>query len=396
MTASSRENFIPVNKSELTAHLQKKLPGKREQKEFRQFCTLVSAIFHFKYHALLESLKNLYVPFDPDGERYMVSLQSLSDEQNREEEIVRLVEELLAAGNYIEITQDDVMKAFTGVSPWGIQLDINFDSYKHYEIYYKGKRRDTFEKRILFRKLKYDFDVYSRVFFLFRLKEEAAGESDNSLRADKIYLKIFKNVPQLDMEMLFPNMKIHITWIDKAKVIIPLIAGGISSIYKIISYVMIQGNPVRLWTQVGFWTLVGSFFFFALKSFMSYKNTVEKYLKTLATNLYFQNLDNNSGVLACLTDEAEEQESREVILAYYFLLTESEKKHTIQSLDERIEEFFRDDFSLEIDFEVNDAIRKLKDLSLIEKKGRSFKVAPITNALRILDKQWDGFFTFNR
>jgi hypothetical protein len=396
MTASSRENFIPVNKSELTAHLQKKLPGKREQKEFRQFCTLVSAIFHFKYHALLESLKNLYVPFDPDGERYMVSLQSLSDEQNREEEIVRLVEELLAAGNYIEITQDDVMKAFTGVSPWGIQLDINFDSYKHYEIYYKGKRRDTFEKRILFRKLKYDFDVYSRVFFLFRLKEEAAGESDNSLRADKIYLKIFKNVPQLDMEMLFPNMKIHITWIDKAKVIIPLIAGGISSIYKIISYVMIKGNPVRLWTQVGFWTLVGSFFFFALKSFMSYKNTVEKYLKTLATNLYFQNLDNNSGVLACLTDEAEEQESREVILAFYFLLTESEKKHTIQSLVERIEEFFRDDFSLEIDFEVNDAIRKLKDLSLIEKKGRSFKVAPITNALRILDKQWDGFFTFNR
>jgi hypothetical protein len=159
---------------------------------------------------------------------------------------------------------------------------------------------------------------------------------------------------------------------------------------------MIKGNPVRLWTQVGFWTLVGSFFFFALKSFMSYKNTVEKYLKTLATNLYFQNLDNNSGVLACLTDEAEEQESREVILAFYFLLTESEKKHTIQSLVERIEEFFRDDFSLEIDFEVNDAIRKLKDLSLIEKKGRSFKVAPITNALRILDKQWDGFFTFNR
>lgn len=396
MTASVRGKFIPVNKAELASHLQKRLPGKKEQKDFGKFCMLVSSIFHFQYHSLLESLKELYVPFDPDADRYMVSMQGLHNENFCEEEINRLLEELLTAGNYTRITGDEVMKAFSGVSPWGIQLDVNFNSYRRYAVYYKGKRRDTFEKKILFRRIKYEFDVYSRVFFIFRLKEEAVNDSDNSLRADKIYLKIFKNVPELDMEMLFPNMKIHITWIDKAKVIIPLVAGGISSIYKIFSYVMIQGNPVRLWTQVGFWTLVGSFFFFALKSFMSYKNTVEKYLKTLATSLYFQNLDNNTGVLTFLTDEAEEQECREAILAYYFLHAEAEKKHTIQSLDERIELFFREEFSMEIDFEVDDAIRKLANLGLIEKKGKSYKAAPISRALRILDKQWDAFFNYNK
>lgn len=398
MADITRENFIPVNKSEIIEHLQKKIPGRSEKKQFAEFCTLISSIFHFQYHASLEKLKELYIPYDPDADKLMVSLSSHGVEENRsrEAEMYDLIEKLLEAGNYTRITQDRLEKAFSGVSPWGIELDVNFSSYERYAIYYKGERRDFYEKRFLFKKKRYEFDVYGRVFFLFRLRDGVPDVSDNALRSDKVYLKIFKNVPELDMEMLFPNMKIHIQWIDKAKVIIPLIAGGISSIYKIISYVLIQGNPVRLWTQIGFWTLVGSFFIFALKSFMNYKNTVEKYLKTLATSLYFQNLDNNSGVITYLTDEAEEQECREAILAYFFLVHESEKKHTLQSLDDTIEQFFREEFFFDIDFEVDDAVRKLQELSLIEKKGKLLKAMPQRRALRILDERWDGFFTFNK
>lgn len=84
-----------------------------------------------------------------------------------------------------------------------------------------------------------------------------------------------------------------------------------------------------------------------------------------------------------------------MILAYFFLYYEAEKKHSIQSLDERIEQFFREEFSLEIDFEVDDAIRKLNGLSLLEKKEKSLKVVPLIKALPLLDKQWDSFFTFN-
>ncbi len=398
MAVIGRENFIPVNKSEIAAHLQKRIQGKKEQKLFYEFCTLISSIFHFQYHASLEKLKELYIPYDPDTDKLMVSLNSKAGEENRirEAEMYRLIEKLLEAGNYTRITHESLDKAFSGVSPWGIELDVDFSSYERYAVYYKGERRDIYEKRFLHKKKRYEFEVYGRVFFLFRLKENAVNPADNALRSDKVYLKIFKNVPELDMEMLFPNMKIHIRWIDKAKVIIPLVAGGISSIYKIISYVLIQGNPVRLWTQVGFWTLVGSFFIFALKSFMNYKNTVERYLKTLATSLYFQNLDNNRGVITYLTDEAEEQECREAILAYFFLAQETEKKQTLQSLDERIEQFFREEFSIDIDFEVDDAVRKLQELSLIEKKGKSLKAVPLRRALRILDKRWDEFFTFNK
>ena len=396
MADISKENFIPVNKSEIVLHLQRKLSGKKEKKQFAQFCMLVSSMFHYRYHTSLESLKELYIPFDPDADRTMVSLLSYDGKtiKNHERNLYERIEELLVAGNYTKIHQEELQKAFSGVSPWGIQLDVDFNSYQQYSVYYKGKRRDSFEKWFLFRKKVHGFDVYGRVFFLFRLNEEAVKDDDNALSSDKIYLKIFKNVPELDLEMLFPNMKIRIRWVDKAKVIVPLVAGGASSLYKIISYVLVQGNPVKLWSQIGFWSLVGGFFIFALKSFMSYKNTVEKYLKTLATSLYFQNLDNNSGVITCLTDEAEEQECREAILAYFFLLTEAEQKHSVQSLDERIERFFREEFSLDVDFEVDDAVRKLKSLSLLEKKGKSLRVVPLFKALRALDEQWDGLYSY--
>ena len=72
MTANARENFIPVNKSELAAHLQKKFSTKDERKQFGQFCSLVSSIFHYQYHSSLESLKSLYSIFDPDTDKFML------------------------------------------------------------------------------------------------------------------------------------------------------------------------------------------------------------------------------------------------------------------------------------------------------------------------------------
>ena len=42
---------------------------------------------------------------------------------------------------------------------------------------------------------------------------------------------------------------------------------------------------------------------------------------TYGDNLYFRNLVNNTGVFYSLIDAAEEEESKEAFLAYYFLHT---------------------------------------------------------------------------
>ena len=52
-----------------------------------------------------------------------------------------------------------------------------------------------------------------------------------------------------------------------------------------------------------------------MRSFHGYLRTREKHQLSLTRHLYFQNLDNNAGVIYHLLAEAEEQEFREIVLA---------------------------------------------------------------------------------
>jgi hypothetical protein len=62
-------------------------------------------------------------------------------------------------------------------------------------------------------------------------------------------------------------------------------------------------------------------------------------MKALSENLYFKNFDNNAGVFHHLIDAAEEEEFKEAVLAYSFLLTE-DRDLTIAELDGAIENWF--------------------------------------------------------
>ena len=58
---------------------------------------------------------------------------------------------------------------------------------------------------------------------------------------------------------------------------------------------------------------------YAYKTWAGFQSTKKNYMYTLTQSLYYQNLDNNAGLLYRILDEAEEQESREAILGYFFL-----------------------------------------------------------------------------
>ena len=64
----------------------------------------------------------------------------------------------------------------------------------------------------------------------------------------------------------------------------------------------------------GILAVVGVTAGYGVKSFFGYLRTKQKYQLNLTESLYYQNLDNNAGVLCRLLDEAEEQENREAVL----------------------------------------------------------------------------------
>ena len=115
-------------------------------------------------------------------------------------------------------------------------------------------------------------------------------------------------------------------------------------------------------------------------------------MKALADNLYFKNLDNNAGVFHHLIDAAEEEECKEIIIAYYFLVT-SKYPLSREQIDAQIEDWFRANFDFNIDFEIDDALAKLTHFGLVSVQDNKYQALDIEKAHQKLDHQWDALFS---
>ena len=148
---------------------------------------------------------------------------------------------------------------------------------------------------------------------------------------------------------------------------------------------------------------------FAVKQYLNYKNKWVEFLNDVTQTLFFRNISVNASVFQTLIDDAEEEECKEAILAYYHLLTAPEGL-TKPDLDARIESWFKKKFDTHLDFDVEDALEKLERLSgrictcgprdetaeetpLIsrDEAGRC-RVQSLDDAIKILDSIWDHIY----
>lgn len=118
-------------------------------------------------------------------------------------------------------------------------------------------------------------------------------------------------------------------------------------------------------------------------------------MKALSDNLYFKNLDNNAGVFHTLIDAAEEEDFKEALLAYTFLLN-NEQGLSKSALDEKIEVWFMDIYDSHLDFEISDALEKLERMQLVTLEGNVYQALSLVEAKQHLDKRWDSLFEYNQ
>jgi len=108
------------------------------------------------------------------------------------------------------------------------------------------------------------------------------------------------------------------------------------------------------------------------------------------------NLDSNGGVIHHLLDEAEEQERREAILAYYYLCRYAgENGWSPANLDDYVELDLERLANLKVDFEIEVALDKLEKLNVVEKVDGRYRAHTIEKALEMLDWTWDNYFKYN-
>ncbi len=404
------EHFIPYRKSDLVRMCGQDL-GSVPAADFRQFCALLTALFHFEFHERLEKLKDLYAPVNPDLDTRPCPVTGA--EPTEPKSLVSELETVLTAANFVAITRADLERALQEESLFNVRLEVNFDDFEEVVFFRRGESRRTETIRSLFglRKREITFTNYDRVlvYVRFRGAEHFARQGRKNLlfTPGSTLLKLFQDVPKADLEMLFPNTEVRMKLIDKILIGVPAAAGSVALLVtKLSGTLILVGAFIAFWLglradpvsidqaalvtlAVGLGTLGGYLF----RQFNKFKNRKIQFMKTLTENLYFKNLDNNAGVFHRLIDAAEEEECKEALLAYRALLLAG-RPLTEQELDDTVEDWFRTRWQCELDFEADDALAKLVRLELVERSGERYGAVPIGEALRRLDERWDGIFQF--
>jgi hypothetical protein len=337
--AMKNNRFIPFRKADVIQMCIKDLRlTDAEVIEFRQFCQILEALFHFEFHDRLEKLKTCYGPFNPDADTRKVFRYSEAEKKDLQKQLVSEMTAVLNAANFEKITAEDLQQALAEESLFQIRLEVDFEDFEDVIFFRRGEnvKAETLVKFFGLSKKTFKFTNYERVAIYIKFKEKQYFENQKRknlyFEPGSTIIKLFHNVPKADLEMLFPNSKVRMKTIDKIIIGVPAaVSGIIVLVTKLGASLLLVGSAVSFWLGLkdqevqikqqhlialgaGLGTLGG----FLFRQINKYKNRKIKFMKALSDNLYFKNLDNNAGVFYHLIDTAEEEEFKEAVLAYFF------------------------------------------------------------------------------
>jgi hypothetical protein len=385
------EHFIPLRKADLIELLaERQTPSGESEELFRRLCRLVEEALHAVYHERLQVLKEAYAPFDPDADAAPRARMTETELDARASAVFGQFTELLTRANFRRLPRQEVEAALRTASQWGFKLHIDFDIFERLEVYARGDVVGSQTVRPWhspWRTRELEIPTYQRLAVIFRLRPGARlDESPAPVRP--IVLKLFKNIPKEDVELLLPGSRVKISLWDQGRIWLPTVSGVGLALYKTAMGAAMTFTLASLWSLAAIYSLAVACIGYGVKTFYGYSATKDKHHLRLTRSLYFQNLDNNAGVLFRLLDEAEEQEFRETLLAWWVLWRHGREGWTSRQIDRAVERFLRRAVDLGVDFEVHDALDKLKRLRLVEHAGSgAWKAVALSAAVELLQQK---------
>ncbi len=426
MVAAS-ERFVPQRTGQLTRDLadlswadadghERATTGGAE--EFRAFARLLAALYHYEFYEREQRAIDAWDALAEQSTDRDPTDRVPTDREDAASAITGELSGLLDGANYVPVTMAELDDALSRESLIPLRLDVDLDDYDEVLIYRRGSHPDTvtIPKWRGLRQEEKTITVDERVVVHTRVKpatwfeEQGIDPADRNLVPGHVSLKQFQNVPRADIEMLLPSTRVRFRPIDTILVGVPALVSGIAVLATkllptigLIALLVAAGLGFRdespeldqtaLVVLLGGVVTLGGFLF---RQWTKLKNRRVEYLKTLSENLYFRTLADGPGVLHTLLATAEQQEVVEVLLAYRFLLAQPEGM-TAAELDTTIEAWLRGACQQEIDFEIDDAVGKLRRLGVLDETApvngaARLRPVPLPTALADLDRRWDDLF----
>lgn len=388
------EHFIPLARSELVDFLCADSSLQEGEAEiFHALCEQIARVFHLDYHRRLCELKQAYLPFDPDNDTTRLLPLTAEERQTRLNDLLRDYAWLLERAGFKHLSRSEIEPALENASDWGIRMDVDFSAFEHIAIFTRGATMQVRQRQLwykLYRQEEAEVPIYRRLVLILKLRQHPRlpGKVDT----DNVYLKIFKDIPKLDVLMLLPGARVQLSRLDRGKIGLPLLSGISLALWNLLQD---MAALFERWATSPntMWALAAGGIGYGYKSFYGYLQTKQRYHLSLTKSLYFQGLDSNAGVLMRLLDEAEEQEGCLAILAYWCLWRfAAADGWTADDLDASV--------AWTVDHYANApyfcrgkaALMQLQKLQLLEMAGERCRAVPPPRAIEILQSRLPSSF----
>eukprot|EP00667_Euglena_gracilis_P004686 EG_transcript_4716 len=226
------------------------------------------------------------------------------------------------------------------------------------------------------------------VLYCHSLKGARRANNDRDLteESDGIHIKLFRDIPMADLEVVFPFKRPGIRKRDLLKSGIAFLV-GLWSAYKKLKDGWTAG------VMRGIVALLATRSVAAIGGLQRAKVKMEREIHRTYVH---KNRDNDEGALYYLLDWWQRQELREMLLAYTYcaVLQEEAPAHRtrrgvrIEEIRTVVEAELQDRLHLTTDFNVGNAIEKLEQHGVVQRRGRLLSPAPIADALANVRRRW--------
>ena len=126
-----KEHFIPITVKDLLSNLSADLDlTANKNLLFKQFSKIYISLYHAKFFAMLQSLKENYLPLSPDRVTLPLKRYSTAELKVLQKKLIEEIQAIIQKANYVRIKMDELNCALSETSPYGLEVSVDFRRFR--------------------------------------------------------------------------------------------------------------------------------------------------------------------------------------------------------------------------------------------------------------------------
>ena len=372
-----RSRFIPIGATDLASGLvadAAKFGVAPDQ--MRCVVDSIEEALAIETRSLERSMADRYAPFNPDRDTLPMCQLPRDEWQANYAEFEKRIAYLFDKANFEQFDNVMIETAISEAKSHGLRIRIRAERVDKLVLWVRGrgviyKRRWHWRAPRRGKNVKYQ--VFHRLGVLAKLKDDP-----------HVNLRMFRDVPVADIEALLPHAEVQMSWFDRLKIL-----GGGAGALSTLVIKLLQGALTLAFLSKLIWIAAMPFGLMAGRTFLGYKRNKSQRDAQRTQHLYYQTLANNGGVISWLIDMIGQEEEKEAMLAYAAcrgtVVHGMPVEESSMRMKSRVEEYLKERYGVQIDFDSPDAIETLDRLNLCDSRESLCVVDPAEAAKRIKD-----------